>query len=323
MDDGISSQHTSIGYKHLIRHRSPKGKEPAHSSKMATAEVFPTSSSSTSLHKPLQPPQTTPPKPSSHHHSTPSRDVERGRAPFTASNPSSRHSRASQTPNEIAWGPSHPCFPHPNPHVPPTSALHAQTRIIRIRRDWMIAGDLAPTFSNVYPEILEPWVSEQEFRILVRTVNDGLVRAFAPAGWRAWIDAALGVATGWLWEDFGAAGVKDGVRGVEGFIERWNGGRDEKEGDEGARVVPLRRTGYLSVRKPTSPPPPPFSFFYIPLHFSFRLRSRPLNRSLLPSLLSPQLDIQIPDPHVGVVDPASSRSITRQSTGDDGDGGAS
>lgn len=111
----------------------------------------------------------------------------------------------------------------------------------------MVAGDLAPTFSNVYPEILDPWVSEQDFRILVRTVNDGLVRAFEPAGWRAWIDAVLGVATGWLWEDFGAAGVKDGVRGVEGFIEQWNGGRAGKEGEEGAKVVPLRRTGYLSV----------------------------------------------------------------------------
>ena len=234
MDDGISSNHTSIGQKHFIRHRSPKGKEPARSSKMATTEVFPTSSN-TSLHKPLQP-QTTPPK-SSRHHSNPSRDIERGRAPFTTSTPSSRHSRASPPPNEIAWGPSHPCFPHPNPHVPLSSPLHHKTRIIRIRRDWMVAGDLAPTFSNVYPEILEPWVTEPDFRILVRTVNDGLVKAFAPTGWRAWIDTIMGVATGWLWEDFGAAGVKSGVRGVEGFIEQWNGGREGKEGQSGAAAA--------------------------------------------------------------------------------------
>lgn len=136
----------------------------------------------------------------------------------------------------------------------------------------MKAGDLAPTFSNIYPEILDPWVSEQDFRILIQTVNDGLIKAFKPGGWRAWVDTVLGVATGWLWEDFGAAAVKREVRNVEGFIEDWNGGREGRNGEEGVKLVPLRRTGYLS------------------------------------------LDIQIPDPHVG---PAS-RSVTRQSTGDDG-----
>lgn len=111
----------------------------------------------------------------------------------------------------------------------------------------MMAGDLAPTFSNVYPEILDPWVSEQDFRMLIQTVNDGLIKAFKPGGWRAWVDMVLGVATGWLWEDLGAAAVKSEVRNVEGFIEDWNGGREGRSGDEGVKVVPLRRTGYLSV----------------------------------------------------------------------------
>ncbi len=89
--------------------------------------------------------------------------------------------------------------------------------------------------------------------------------AFEPFGWRAWVDAVVGVATGWLWEDLGFAGVKGGVRGVEGLIEEWNGRRrkgmeGEEEGEELVRAVPLRRTGYLC------------------------------------------LDIQIPDPHVGVVE---------------------
>lgn len=110
-----------------------------------------------------------------------------------------------------------------------------------------MAGDLAPTFSNVYPEILDPWVSEQDFRILIQTVNDGLIKAFKPGGWRAWVDTVLGVATGWLWEDFGAAAVKREVRNVEGFIEDWNGGREGRNGEEGVKLVPLRRTGYLSV----------------------------------------------------------------------------
>ena len=110
-----------------------------------------------------------------------------------------------------------------------------------------MAGDLAPTFSNIYPEILDPWVSEQDFRFLIQTVNDGLIKAFKPGGWRAWVDTVLGVATGWLWEDFGAAAVKAKVRGVERFIEGWNGGREGGSGEEGVKVVPLRRTGFLSV----------------------------------------------------------------------------
>ncbi len=158
--------------------------------------------------------------------------------------------------NEIAWGPAHPCYPHPNPHVPLSSPLHNTTRIIRIKRDWMIVGDLAPTFSNIYPEILEPWVSEADFRSLIQHVNEGLIAAFSPEGWQAWMDAVLGVATGWIWEDLGMTGVKKGVQNVERWIEEWNG-RDSK-GDEdgkseGAKVIPLRRTGYLSVSYRTLP----------------------------------------------------------------------
>lgn len=72
----------------------------------------------------------------------------------------------------------------------------------------------------------------------------------------------MGVATGWLWEDLGFAGVKTGVRQVEGFIEGWNGGKDGKEGEEAVKVVPLRRTGYLSVSE------------YSALFFSHSLETR-------------------------------------------------
>lgn len=131
--------------------------------------------------------------------------------------------------------------------------------------------------------------------MLIQTVNDGLIKAFKPGGWRAWVDMVLGVATGWLWEDLGAAAVKSEVRNVEGFIEDWNGGREGRSGGEGVKVVPLRRTGYLSV--------------------SWNITSL-LWCTYAKNKLHPfQLDIQIPDPHIG---PAS-RSITRQSTGDDGD----
>lgn len=128
----------------------------------------------------------------------------------------------------------------------------------------MVVGDLAPCFSNTYPEILEQWVSEADFRKLIKGVNERLIEAFDPMGWRAWVDAGLGIATGWLWDDFGASGTKKGCQGAEEFLEKWNGDRkqgvDKAEDAEIVRAVPLRRTGYMS------------------------------------------LDIQIPDPKVGLTD---------------------
>ena len=127
----------------------------------------------------------------------------------------------------------------------------------------MVVGDLAPTFSNTYPEILELWVSEADFRTLIKGVNERLVEAFDPLGWRAWMDVILGLATGWLYEDLGFSKVKRGCQDVESFIEKWNGERsrgvEKDEEGELVRAIPLRRTGYLS------------------------------------------LDIQIPDPRVGVM----------------------
>ena len=127
----------------------------------------------------------------------------------------------------------------------------------------MIVGDLAPTFSNTYPEILEPWISEADFRTLIKNTNEKLIAAFSPYGWRAWLDTVLGLASGWIWEDLGFAAVKSQVRSVEQYLENWNGQRrtSEKE-DEGhlVRAIPLRLTGFLC------------------------------------------LDIQIPDPHVSVAE---------------------
>ena len=132
----------------------------------------------------------------------------------------------------------------------------------------MIEGDLAPTFSHTYPEVLDPWVNEEDFRTLIKNVNERLIKVFSPYGWRAWVDAVLGIATGWIYEDMGFAGVKKGARDVELFIEEWNGQRRkgfDKDEEELVKAIPLRRTGYLS------------------------------------------LDIQIPDPHVGVVEDEGER----------------
>jgi len=146
----------------------------------------------------------------------------------------------------------------------------------------MVAGDLAPTFSNTFPEILEPWVSEADFRLLIKGINDSLISTFSPYGWRAWTDTVMGVATGWIWEDLGFAGVKKGVRDTESFIEEWNGQRRDtlgkEEDGELVRAIPLRRTGYLC------------------------------------------LDIQIPDPLVAVVDEEADGAVNGDTPGADEQG---
>ncbi|KAE8132380.1 hypothetical protein BDV38DRAFT_287780 [Aspergillus pseudotamarii] len=173
---------------------------------------------------------------------------------------------------ELAWGPAHPCYPHINPHVSVRSQEYHTTRIIRIRRDWMVRGDLAPTFSNLYPEILDPLLPEQEFRRIIATVNDKLVKAFDPFSLRNWIDGALALLTGWIWEDIGATGVKSQLKQIEDWVENWN---REVGAKDGVYIWSLRRTAYMS------------------------------------------LDIQIPDPKVGIIPSERGPSLpgTRPSSG--------
>lgn len=135
----------------------------------------------------------------------------------------------------------------------------------------MVKGDLAPTFSNLYPEILDPLLPEHEFRKIIATVNDELSKAFDPYRLRNWIDGALGLMTGWLWEDIGAPAIKQHLQHVEAWLEKWN---REVGAKDGVRIWSLRRSAYMS------------------------------------------LDIQIPDPKVGIIhneDP--SLPGTRPSTG--------
>lgn len=170
------------------------------------------------------------------------------------SRPASLHSRGASRQgdgdgdgddtSEFPWGPSHPCFPHPNPHVPLHSDLYENTRIIRIKRDWMVKGDLAPTFANLYPEILDPALTEEDFRKIVQRINDTLVEAFNPFSFRAWLDSVMGVATLWLWDDAGMTKVKKQLAELERWIEDWN---REQGAKEGVMIIPLRRTGYLTV----------------------------------------------------------------------------
>lgn len=120
----------------------------------------------------------------------------------------------------------------------------------------MVKGDLAPTYSNLYPEILDPLLPEQEFRRIIATVNEELISAFNPFSFRNWIDGAIGLLTGWFWEDIGAPGIKSHLKRVEEWLEKWN---REVGAKDGVRIWSLRRTAYMS------------------------------------------LDIQIPDPKVGIV----------------------
>ena len=146
---------------------------------------------------------------------------------------------------DFAWGPGHPCFPHPNPHCLPESEEYKTTRVIRVRRDWLASGDLYPQYANLYPEILDPLVSDTDFRFLITNLNGRLKDAFNPFGTRAWVDSILGVVTGFLWDDLGMTGVKKGVKSMEAFIEKWNKDR-EQEGKE-VRLVQLRRTGFMAL----------------------------------------------------------------------------
>ncbi|KAI0538986.1 Golgin subfamily A member 7/ERF4 family-domain-containing protein [Xylaria digitata] len=150
------------------------------------------------------------------------------------------------------WGPQHPCFPHLNPYVPVNSTEYKTTRIIRIRRDWLIAGDLAPTFSNMYPEILDPaGISEQEFRRVIEKLNGSLIPIFNPYNWRNILDGVLGVLSAWIWEDFGLTNVKTKLNELEAWIDKWNAEMEKTTGSEEGAVAPkiisLRRTGYMSL----------------------------------------------------------------------------
>lgn len=117
----------------------------------------------------------------------------------------------------------------------------------------MIEGDLAPTFSNLYPEILDPaGVSEQDFRMVIERINSEMIPAFNPWAPRNILDATLGLLTGWVWDDCGFTGVKSRLRTVEQYLEDWNRDmeRKSKEGPGGApQIVSLRRTGYMNVRR--------------------------------------------------------------------------
>jgi hypothetical protein len=114
----------------------------------------------------------------------------------------------------------------------------------------MVAGDLYPAFSNVYPEILAPWIREVDFRRLVESLNAQLARTFNPSGARVWVDGIMGLLTGWLWEDLGFAKAKSGMREIEKIVDKWNSERNNDSTIDDSNLVHCiqpRRTGFLSL----------------------------------------------------------------------------
>ncbi|KAK5954744.1 hypothetical protein OHC33_004468 [Knufia fluminis] len=208
----------------------------------------------TSIHSSLHTrddPTAVPPLPPSSHKQSQSQSQSPTAAPIEPQYPQSQDDDLERGPDdappldeEPSWGPSHPCYPHLNPHVPLHAPAYNSTRIIRIRRDWMILGDLAPTYSNIYPEILDPLLPEQEFRYILDHINTSLVRAFDPFAPANWVDGILGFLTGWFWEDLRGGGVKGELKKLETWIEDWN--RNVGASD-GVKLISLRRTGYLCL----------------------------------------------------------------------------
>lgn len=117
--------------------------------------------------------------------------------------------------------------------------------MIRIARDFMVFGDLAPAYSNVFPDILEPHVTEDQFRVVVAHVNEGLHEAFDPWNVWNWVDAVVGLLTLWLIEELVSTHCKRVLRRVEIYLEERN--RELEASGQKAMFVPLRRTGYMNV----------------------------------------------------------------------------
>ncbi len=206
--------------------------------------------------------------PSNSHHESTSRCGHQQQHSIASSDDSSiAHSIPhSQHSGEIQWGPSHPCFPHPNPHVPRDSLLYKTTNVIRIPRDYMASGDLYPQFSTLYPELLgEAGLGQEEFTNSINQLNDVLAEVFMPFGvsdimkkgsvevrainaGRNLLDGVLGLLTGWMWEDAGLVGIKSGVARAEKCLEGFNG-KLEQQGKQ-ARWISLKGTAYLSVSEP-------------------------------------------------------------------------
>lgn len=145
---------------------------------------------------------------------------------------------------ETEWGPLHPCFPHANPHVPESSVAFDKTRIIRVRRDYLMTRELVYGFSRTYPEILEPVLAESQFREVVDYINDVLWRALYPFSRQNMTDRVISYLTANVYDDLGLTNTKRELAHLEKWLEHWNKVVGKQSG---VKVISLQRTAYLNL----------------------------------------------------------------------------
>lgn len=117
-----------------------------------------------------------------------------------------------------------------------------RTRTIKVQRDWLATSDTYPAYANLYPEILDPAVSESDFRFLISNINSQIEQAFNPFTLRALFDSMMGLFTGFIWDDFGLSGSKTGQKSLERFVDNWNA-QKAREGLD-VKLVQPRKTGF-------------------------------------------------------------------------------
>lgn len=160
---------------------------------------------------------------------------------------------AEQELNEDA-GPGH----YLNPHAPLGSLRAQSTRIVRVPRDYLLYGDLAPAFSVAYPSLLHPYLPCASFHALVEEINRLLWEAYNPRN--AWnlFDTVLALLTFWLSEHLyvphhtkvspsrvTACLISQTLYSIEQLLERKN--EEWKVAGNPLQVVSLRRTAFLNV----------------------------------------------------------------------------
>lgn len=164
-----------------------------------------------------------------------------------------------------------------NPYIPvsSSSANKATTRIVRIPREFHSHGDLFPQFSTVFPgeeagalvpdhghnaegensstaglalssvSPLKLYLSHDELRSIVESVNGYLMQALSPYG--AWniFDFLLNLMFCWLLDLVRDAHSKRRLKELEEYIQYVN--RDLQERGKSVRFISPLRSGYLSV----------------------------------------------------------------------------
>lgn len=171
----------------------------------------------------------------------------------------------------------------PNNYVPFDSSTYRLTRIVRIPRAYETTelSYLVPQFSTYlpgnepaslkeaedkfiaageydnnifgttsYPPLIPQHLSEEEYKMIVKEVNQYLYEAFSPFKWRVFAENFLDVVTGTLYTKFFNRFIAENrsqakLHELETFVSEEINGKLFK--DKEIRLISPRRSGYLSV----------------------------------------------------------------------------